>query len=89
MYCHVGLRRMMIKVPVSHEEVQVRPNDLQEVLCDTASKGCELTQEEVRSHQNPVQRGSRGRHVHPSCTPRRVEESVQWDAAAQKKHRQI
>ena len=47
-------KKMMISGSGLHEEVQLRPNDLQEVLRKAATEGCEVTQEEVRTHQ-PVQ----------------------------------
>ena len=51
---HGTAKKMMISGSGLHEEVQLRPNDLQEVLHEAATEGCEATQEEVRSHQ-PVQ----------------------------------
>ena len=45
---------IMISGSGLHEEVQLRPNNLQEVLRKAATEGCKATHEEVRSHQ-PVQ----------------------------------
>ena len=71
-----------------HEEVQVRPNDLQEILCDTASKGCELTQEEVRSHQ-PVQGAVEGAMSIHLVLHEELKNQWQPDAVTQKKHRKF
>ena len=67
-------KKMMISGSGLHGEVQLRPNDLQEVLRKAATEGCGATQEKVRSHQ-PVREQSSAR-CPSSCTPRRVERSV-------------
>ena len=43
-------KKMMIGCSGLNEEVQLRPNDLQDVLRKAASEGCESTLEEVRGH---------------------------------------
>ena len=78
-------KKMMISGSGLHEEVQSRPNDLQEVLRKAASEGCEATQEEVRSHQ-PVQGAVECALSCQLALHEELKDQWQSDAAAQKKH---
>ena len=52
------VKKTMINGSILHDEVQLRPNDLQEVLRKAPSEGCEATQEEVLSHKNQSRKQS-------------------------------
>ena len=69
------------------EEVQLRPNDMQEMLRKAASDGCETAQEEVRSHQ-PVQGAVECAMSIHLVLHEELKDQWQSDAAAQKKRRQ-
>ena len=89
MCCHLPgtAKKMMISGSCLHEEVQLRPNDLQEVLRKAASEGCEATREEVRPHQ-PVQGAVKCAMFIHRVRHEELKDQWQSDAAAQKKHRQ-
>ena len=81
------VKKMMINGSILHEEVQLRPNDLQEVLRKAASEGCEATQEEVRSHK-PVQEAVEFAMFIQLVLHEEMKDQWQSDAAARKKHRE-
>ena len=78
-------KKMKINGSSLFEEVQLRPNDMQDMLFKAASEGCESAQEEeVRSHQPG--RGAVESTMSIQCVlHEELKDQWQSDAAAQKR----